>query len=726
MQLVLNQFDDKALTNTSLSNNQFNQQIATATIANKLFAFDKLECFNSSFQRNIEPNMINSNLYQTKENNKNLGPKKECEKEEIFMNPKPKTRHATQNNSNFKKKVMNEEKTDIDSLTEFFEIGSKKQKIECKSATRSTVFPTSVLIPNENFSPPLSCSPDSASLSSSYSSRSLSSSSVTTPYSNEIGFKPFQQSNNLALIASSNFGINNCQNSTNSSSYHLSNENSLDDSFETLSTPRKYRSKHGPNHQRQAANMRERRRMQSINEAFELLRTQLPTLPYEKKISKVDTLKMAIGYINFLTDLLNNDTRYNNNSSSSKEAKKFIYVFQKYNYNDGLVGHSLSWQNTKELHVGPNKMFKSKLWTFDGTILTEQDQELMKTNENEEIKSANENTKSNEIKEKISKKRKQQNSQLNSKWNEKLNRIQTELINDGSDSSTDEEEEEDEEDDDIDDEDECLNHENENFNNFIDIENGFRHGFDSSISRGQNVPTHKDINSTPLQNININEPYNSVLSNHFHTALHSESSISNLLHPKKNMTMSTHFESIESYQSYCPIQTGNNEMLHSLDYYGLQGTNQTNENYQLSENKPLGNFYNLSDNLHQYHRANNLITPSALSSFNESDIHSNNQSAYGGQSHIGMMNYGKQYVMETYQEPLQINYNNSVEMEYFQSHPSHPHHHHQTGQYSHHQPHHSQQQFSMEFYYTNNNQDCNSKIYTSLDNSQFNHEFNKI
>lgn len=77
--------------------------------------------------------------------------------------------------------------------------------------------------------------------------------------------------------------------------------------------------------------MRERRRMQNINDAFEGLRLQLPTLPYEKKISKVDTLKMAISYINFLTDLLNKDTRYNGQSGPvNKEVKKFIYVFKSF------------------------------------------------------------------------------------------------------------------------------------------------------------------------------------------------------------------------------------------------------------------------------------------------------------------------------------------------------------------------------------------------------------
>ena len=44
-------------------------------------------------------------------------------------------------------------------------------------------------------------------------------------------------------------------------------------------------------HQRHAANMRERRRMQSINDAFEGLRTHIPTLPYEKKLSKVSWVR---------------------------------------------------------------------------------------------------------------------------------------------------------------------------------------------------------------------------------------------------------------------------------------------------------------------------------------------------------------------------------------------------------------------------------------------------
>ena len=60
-------------------------------------------------------------------------------------------------------------------------------------------------------------------------------------------------------------------------------------------------------HQRHAANQRERKRMQSINDAFEGLRTHIPTLPYEKRLSKVDTLKLAISYINFLSEMVITD-----------------------------------------------------------------------------------------------------------------------------------------------------------------------------------------------------------------------------------------------------------------------------------------------------------------------------------------------------------------------------------------------------------------------------------
>lgn len=74
--------------------------------------------------------------------------------------------------------------------------------------------------------------------------------------------------------------------------------------------------------QRQAANLRERKRMQSINDAFEGLRAHIPTLPYEKRLSKVDTLKLAIGYINFLSELVRADRNANGTDGSNGTIRK--------------------------------------------------------------------------------------------------------------------------------------------------------------------------------------------------------------------------------------------------------------------------------------------------------------------------------------------------------------------------------------------------------------------
>ncbi|KAM3179724.1 hypothetical protein ACTXT7_000007 [Hymenolepis weldensis] len=74
--------------------------------------------------------------------------------------------------------------------------------------------------------------------------------------------------------------------------------------------------------QRLAANMRERRRMHSINDAFEGLRARIPTLPYEKRLSKVDTLRLAIGYINFLQNLVNSDDHPESSSKSERRGKE--------------------------------------------------------------------------------------------------------------------------------------------------------------------------------------------------------------------------------------------------------------------------------------------------------------------------------------------------------------------------------------------------------------------
>ncbi|XP_037659782.1 protein atonal homolog 7 [Choloepus didactylus] len=55
---------------------------------------------------------------------------------------------------------------------------------------------------------------------------------------------------------------------------------------------------------RLAANARERRRMQGLNTAFDRLRRVVPQWGQDKKLSKYETLQMALSYIMALTRIL--------------------------------------------------------------------------------------------------------------------------------------------------------------------------------------------------------------------------------------------------------------------------------------------------------------------------------------------------------------------------------------------------------------------------------------
>ncbi|XP_021050500.1 pancreas transcription factor 1 subunit alpha [Mus pahari] len=138
---------------------------------------------------------------------------------------------------------------------------------------------------------------------------------------------------------------------------------------------------------RQAANVRERRRMQSINDAFEGLRSHIPTLPYEKRLSKVDTLRLAIGYINFLSELVQTDlplrgsgtggcgvpggSRHLGGDSPGNQAQKVIICHRGTRSPSPsdpdyglppLAGHSLSWTDEKQLKE-QNIIRTAKVWT---------------------------------------------------------------------------------------------------------------------------------------------------------------------------------------------------------------------------------------------------------------------------------------------------------------------------------------------------------------------------
>ncbi|XP_067154696.1 basic helix-loop-helix transcription factor scleraxis-like [Apteryx mantelli] len=56
--------------------------------------------------------------------------------------------------------------------------------------------------------------------------------------------------------------------------------------------------------QRAAANARERDRTHSVNTAFSALRTLIPTEPADRRLSKVETLRLAASYIAHLANVL--------------------------------------------------------------------------------------------------------------------------------------------------------------------------------------------------------------------------------------------------------------------------------------------------------------------------------------------------------------------------------------------------------------------------------------
>nr|XP_055033527.1 protein atonal homolog 1b [Misgurnus anguillicaudatus] len=76
----------------------------------------------------------------------------------------------------------------------------------------------------------------------------------------------------------------------------LTAQSELEKNKQNLTGPQK--------HRRVAANARERRRMHGLNRAFDKLRSVIPSLENEKKLSKYDTLQMAQIYITELSELL--------------------------------------------------------------------------------------------------------------------------------------------------------------------------------------------------------------------------------------------------------------------------------------------------------------------------------------------------------------------------------------------------------------------------------------
>uniref|UniRef100_A0AC34Q6V1 BHLH domain-containing protein n=1 Tax=Panagrolaimus sp. JU765 TaxID=591449 RepID=A0AC34Q6V1_9BILA len=113
-------------------------------------------------------------------------------------------------------------------------------------------------------------------------------------------------------------------------------------------------------YQRKAANERERKRMHSINKGFDCLRERLPTPPYAKKLSKVETLKNAIDYIcqlnNILEQTLQEESNQNPIQNESRKMVRSNVILhdprsQAFETNDpefGTCTLHINWRSTRE------------------------------------------------------------------------------------------------------------------------------------------------------------------------------------------------------------------------------------------------------------------------------------------------------------------------------------------------------------------------------------------
>ncbi|XP_037075720.1 helix-loop-helix protein 13-like isoform X2 [Pollicipes pollicipes] len=112
--------------------------------------------------------------------------------------------------------------------------------------------------------------------------------------------------------------------------------------------------------QRHAANIRERKRMLSINSAFEELRVHVPTFPYEKRLSKIDTLRLAIAYIALLREVLDSDL--DPITYIDKCLRGEIRTEGSVEWNTSDLTARLSWINWENLGVNPAR--RSVLTSF--------------------------------------------------------------------------------------------------------------------------------------------------------------------------------------------------------------------------------------------------------------------------------------------------------------------------------------------------------------------------
>ncbi|XP_031333190.1 helix-loop-helix protein 13-like isoform X1 [Photinus pyralis] len=90
----------------------------------------------------------------------------------------------------------------------------------------------------------------------------------------------------------------------------------------------------------------------SINSAFDELRMHVPTFPYEKRLSKIDTLRLAIAYIALLREVLTADC---DPLTYVERCLRGDIKADRAHWNTSDLTARLSWINWENLGVNPGR-----------------------------------------------------------------------------------------------------------------------------------------------------------------------------------------------------------------------------------------------------------------------------------------------------------------------------------------------------------------------------------
>jgi twist-like protein len=191
--------------------------------------------------------------------------------------------------------------------------GSRKSKTKKTSVNEQSSKAGSILLSNNNYN------------------NSSDAKQVSLPFNSYMsGMESYDENMESAIKNRSQNGVNKrrCVSPTNS---HNSTHSSISSTYESANprssrqisrSPTNFDGYEDLQHQRVMANVRERQRTQSLNEAFSCLRHIIPTLPSDK-LSKIQTLKLASDYISFLYQILketNGSSSVNTSTTSSHSS----------------------------------------------------------------------------------------------------------------------------------------------------------------------------------------------------------------------------------------------------------------------------------------------------------------------------------------------------------------------------------------------------------------------